>query len=78
MVTFPVCDQVVSPEGRREGLKNYFLAGDGEAIVVVEPELLLSRLEEALELSSGQEGDGDDVSGPIGPHIDNEVAPGDV
>lgn len=55
-----------------------FLARDGEAHVMIEPEFLLGLSEKALELWVGQEGDRDDESAPVFTDIHGEVTLWDV
>ncbi|CAD5175233.1 unnamed protein product, partial [Musa acuminata subsp. malaccensis] len=65
-------------ERRGEGAEDGLVAGDGEAHVVVEAELLLGLAEEALELGVVQVGDGHDEAAPVRADVDDEVALGNV
>ncbi|KAK0581983.1 hypothetical protein LWI29_020108 [Acer saccharum] len=47
--------------------------GDGEAHIVIEAELFLCSLEQALEFRVGQECDGDNVSASVFADVDGEV-----
>lgn len=67
-----------SSHHRSEVFESRFLARDCETHVVVEPKLLLSSSEEALELRVRQEGHWDDVSTPVLSNIDSEMAFGDI
>ncbi|CAL9105592.1 unnamed protein product, partial [Musa acuminata var. zebrina] len=68
----------VSSERGGEGAEGHLVAGDGEAHVVLEAELLLGLAEEALELGVVQVGDGHDVPAPVLADVHHEVAPGHV
>lgn len=55
-----------------------FLARNSEAIVVIETKLFFSLMKQGLKLGSGQERDGNDMSGSVFTNIHNEMTFGDI
>lgn len=67
-----------SSERGSQGLKEVFIARNGEAHVVIEAEFVGGLLEQDLELRVSEKCDGDNVSGSILADVDDEMALGDV
>lgn len=55
-----------------------FVARDSETHIVIEAKFFLGSPEKALKLRSGQERDGNNVSGPVSSDVDDEVSLGNV
>lgn len=63
-----------SSEHRSKRSKNDFFTRDGNAHIVIKPELFFGTLKEALELGVSQEGDGYYVSTSVFAYVDGKVA----